>query len=253
MSNYQSYSCYNLLKYLDSWYEHDTDRTNYAKYLLTMQNASSVKEMISIYNTVLWKFILNYNGWGKEDLVSNTWYDINMLSDDTKVYWGSLDVFLNENIERLFNSQEYSDKLAYECITNLREARNCVGIRNYIFSKSSDIVTSSKDKIMSSLAVINEAPEHISPYNLDTNGYLDYKSKYIENVKYLISLGFVRSIKDTTFEMKTKISYMPDTKSWVYLILACIVLIPIVMLLMHYAFIGIFFVICILALIRIIK
>ena len=253
MSNYKSYSCYNLLKYLDSWYEHDTDRTNYAEYLLTMQNVSSVKDMIGIYNRVLWKFILNYNGLGKEDLVSNTWYDINMLSDDTKIYWRSLDVFLNENIERLFNSQEYSDKLAYECITNLREARNCAGIRNYIFSKSSDIVTSSKDKIMSSLAVINEAPDHISPYNLDTNGYLDYKSKYIENVKYLISLGFVRSIKDTTFEMKTKISYMPDAKSWVYLILACIVLIPLVALFMHYAFIGIFFIICILALLKMIK
>ena len=106
---------------------------------------------------------------------------------------------------------------------------------------------------MSSLAVINEAPDHISPYNLDTNGYLDYKSKYIENVKYLISLGFVRSIKDTTFEMKTKISYMPDAKSWVYLILACIVLIPLVALFMHYAFIGIFFIICILALFKMIK
>ena len=53
--------------------------------------------------------------------------------------------------------------------------------------------------------------------------------------------------------MKTKISYMPDAKSWVYLILACIVLIPLVALFMHYAFIGIFFIICILALLKMIK
>lgn len=253
MSNYKSYSCSNLLDYLDSWYDNDTDRTNYARYLLTMQDSLSVKNLIHIYNKVLWKFIVKYNGLGKEDLISETWYDINTLSNDTRVYWRSLNVFLNENIERIFNSQEYSDKLALECITNLRDAINCDEIMTNIFSKSSDVVTSVKDKIISSLAVVNEAPDNMSPFNLDTNGYLRYKSKYIENVKYLISLGFVKSIKDTTFEMKTKISYMPDTKSWVYFILACIALIPIVVLLMHYAFIGIFSLICILAIIKLIK
>ena len=213
---------------MDSWYQDDTDRTNYAKFLLTMQDATTVKKLIDIYDTVLWKFILKYNGLGKEELVSNTWYDINMLSNDTKVYWRSLNFFLNENIERLFKTQNYSDKLAFECITNLREATNCDEIRNYIFSKSSDFVLSDKDRIMSSLSVVKEAPDHISPYNIDTNGYLEYSSKYVDNVKYLISLGFVRSIKDITFESKTNIIYITNTTSKVLLIVGIVAVIAIV-------------------------
>ena len=248
MSKYQSYSCSNLLEYFDSWYEHDTDRTNYAQYLLTMQDASSVKDMIGIYDKVLWKFIVRYHGIGKEELVSELWYNINMLSCDTRVYWESLNVFLNENIKRLFDSQEYSDKLAFECITNLREASNCAKIRKYFFSQSSESVAANKEKILSSLDVVNKATEHITPYNIDTNGYLVYKSKYIENIKYLISIGFIKSIKDITFELNTNISYISDRKGIGKFFIFMIVMIPIAILLIYAIGKASIFVIIILAL-----
>ena len=250
MSKYQSYSCSNLLEYLDNWYANDTDRTNYAKYLLTMQETNTINKLINIYDKVLWKFILQYNGFGKADLVSDTWYNINDLSDDTKVYWKSLNVFLNENIKRLFDSQDYTDKLSLECITNLREASNCDGIRKEILSKSSENVTSIQEKVLSSLSVVNNAPKYISPYNLDTNGCLDYKSKYINNIKYLISLGFIKSIKDSSFELKTNINYIPNTKTLIKIIICCIAIVPIVILLTKYLFIGIFAILCVLALLK---
>lgn len=213
MSKYQSYSCYKLLELFDSWYEHDTDRLNYAQYLLTMQNAQSIKDMIEIYNKVLWKFILRYNGIGKEDLVSETWYDINTLSIDTREYWRSLDVFLNENILRLFNSQDYTDELAVECFINLRETSNYYSSRQSIISKSTAEASSTMDKLESSLSIVTDAPNHISPYNLETNGYREYKPKYIDSIKEILRHGYIKSIKDSAFELKNKIYYFQDNKS----------------------------------------
>lgn len=213
MSKYNSYSCFRLLEFLDSWYEHDTERINYAQYLLTMLKAKSVKDLIRIYDKVLWKFIVRYNGFGDEELVSETWYNIDHLSSDTRAYWKELNGFLNENIERLFNSQDYSDELAIACFVNLRNANNCSKIRQAILSKSSENVKSKVEEIYNLLDVIENAPNHISPYNIDTNGYRKYKPKYIESAKKLIAYGFVRSIKDRIFEFKNKVSYFPNNKS----------------------------------------
>lgn len=230
MADYSGYICRSLLEYLDSWYEHDTDRTNYAQYLLTMQGSSSVKEMISIYNKVLWKFILKYHALGNEDLVSTTWYDLSSLSVDTRTYWQSLNCFLNENIERFFNSQEYSNKLSLECFVNLRDAINRTAIQQRILSKSSEDVTIIKDDLLSAMEFVDDAPNHLSPYNIGANGYLECKPKYIENVKFLIKHGFIRSIKDISFEASTKITYFPNTQS----LIACVLITGIVVLILAF-------------------
>ncbi len=237
MSDFNSFSCSHLLEYFDSWYEHDTERLNYAQYLLTMLKENSIKGLIGIYDKVLWKFIVRYNGIGKEELVSETWYNIDDLSIDTRKYWQELNVFLNENIERLFNSQDYSDDLAIACFINVRNAYNCSKIRQSILSKSSDNVKSVVEELKNLLDIVDDAPNHISPYNIDTNGYREYKPKYIESAKKLISYGFVRSIKDRTFEIKNKVSYFPNNKSIFQLIaISTIVLLVIFLLLTFFNF-----------------
>ena len=226
MSKYDSYPCNKLLEFFDSWYEHDTDSFNYAQYLLTMQDAHSIKDLIKIYDKVLWKFIVRYTGMGEEDLVSNTWYNMNDISMDAEEYWQDLNAFLNENIVRLFNSQDYSDELAVKCIINLREASNYYSSRQSISSKSSAEASSIIDKLESSLSVVNDAPNHISPYNLETNGYREYKPIYINSIKELISHGYIKSIQDSTFELKTKIYYFQDNKSMVkFVVIMAIMLI----------------------------
>ena len=235
MSNYNSFSCSKLLEYLDSLYEYDTERINYAQYLLTMLKAKSIKELIKIYDKVLWKFIVRYHGHGDTNLVSETWYNIDYLSNDTKDYWRNLNAFLNENIERLFNSLDFSEEFAIACYINIREAYNGSKIRNYILSKSSENISSFKDELNNLLFIVNDAPNHITPYNIDTNGYREYKPKYIESAKKLISYGFVRSLKDRTFEFNNKISYFPNNKSILQFIgIMTIVLIVFFLLLMYF-------------------
>lgn len=224
MSKYDLYCCSSLLNYFDSLYENDTDHTNYSEYLLSMQNSSKIEHLIKIYDRVLWKFIVSFNGFGDEELVTKTWYDINTLPSNTKPYLDQLNCFLNENIARLFQSQEYSDTFAIKCFLNIREASNASIMREMIFSKCSKNVISKKGEIMSSLTIVNEAPNYVSPYNLDTNGCIEHKKIYIEKIKYLINNGYIRSKKDSDFEKKTQISYFANSSDVGYLIVKVILL-----------------------------
>lgn len=216
MTDYQSYSCANLLQYFDSYYEHDTIPLNYAQYLLSMQDAHSLKKLIHIYNKVLWKLIVFTNGNVKEELISDTWYNIDHIYSETADYWKELNSFLNENIKRLFDSNDYTDKIAIKFFVNLREAPNRNSIQEYIISKSSANVSSMKDKLSSSLTIIEDAPKQISPYEIGTNGYRKQTSIYIDSIKYLTSQGFIKSIKDKAFESKTEISYLTTQKVCLY-------------------------------------
>ena len=155
--------------------------------------------------------------------------------------------------KRVFDETEYSDNLALECITNLRKGSNDATLRKYIASKSSKEVNAALKQIEACEMTVHEAPKHMSQFNIETNDYREYKPKYIRDIKYLIKNGYHRGYDDVYYEIKSKISYIPDTKTLVYIILSCIVLVPIIMLLMKYAFLAIFGLVCILALIKMIK
>ena len=153
----------------------------------------------------------------------------------------------------VFDETQYSDKLALECITNLREGRNNETIRKYNASNSSEEVNALLKQITDCKKTVHDAPKHMSKYNMDTNDYSEYKPQYINDIKFLIKNGYHKGYHDVYYEMQTKITYIPDTKSLVYFILACAVILPIVAILMDCALMGIFSIICILALIKMIK
>lgn len=238
-----------LLNYFDSRYGGDTERTNYAHVLNSMKEEHTVSALVKTYNKVLHKILIIY--YRSEDNFPSYW--VEFMTNDQQWLWEDLKAFLNDQIRRIFDETPYSDQLALECITNLREEHNYGAVRKYIASKSSEEVNAVLEQVMACKKTVHDAPKHMSQFNLDTNDYREYKPKYIDDIKFLIKNGYHKGYNDVYFEMQTKITYMPDTKSWVYFISACIVLIPLVALLMHYAFIGIFFIICILALLKMIK
>ncbi len=239
-----------LLNYFDSRYGSDTERTNYAYVINSMKEEHKVSSLVGTYNKVLRKLLLF--AYGSEEYISKFWVEYGLTHDHQWV-WEDLKAYLNEQIRRVFDESEYSDQLALECITNLREGHNDTTIRKYIASKSSEEVNAALKQIAACKKTVHDAPKHMSQFNMETNEYREYKPKYINDIKFLIKNGYHKGYNDVYYEMQSKISYLPDTKSIVYIILTCIVLIPIIMLFMHYVLIGIFFVICILALIRMIK
>ena len=242
-----SYS--DLLNYFDSRHGGNTERTNYAHIITSMKRENKVSALVKTYNKVLHKILLIY--YRSEENFPSYW--VEFMTEDQQWLWEDLKAYLNEQIRRVFDETEYSDQLAIKCITNLREGRNEAAIRNYIASKSSEEVNVILKQVVACKKTVHDAPKHMSQFNMDTNDYREYKPKYINDIKFLIKNGYYKGYNDVYYEMQTKISYMPDTKTLVYFLLSCIVIIPIVAFLMHYAFIGIFSVICILALIRMIK
>lgn len=239
-----SYS--SLFDYFNSRYGGDTERTDYAHFLESMKQEQKVHSLVKTYNKVLKKILLIY--YRSEDNFPSYW--VESMTEDQQWLWEDLKAYLNEQIKRVFDENPYSDELALECIVNLRESRNDGKIRSYISSKSSDEVNSALKDIIACKKTIHDAPKYMSKFNMDTNGYREYKPQYIDDINYLIKNGYHKGYNDNYYEMQTKISYSPDTKSIIIFVVLLLLLIPVVMFVMHYAFIGIFMVICILALIK---
>lgn len=220
MGNYQSYSCSKLLDFFDNRYKIGAERINYAQYLLTMQNAKTVKKMIGIYDKVLWQFILQYQGLGKEYLVSTIWYNINYVSCDTAEYWWSLNVFLNENIIRLYRELDSpTQEQSLECLLNLRKCDNQIPLQKEVV-RTAIMAESDAYKKQDVLAECNEMI-HLrddsyafreNPFESDGSGKSN--NKYKNMMITLISKGYHKSIADKKFEEAGSIHYSMPIKKW---------------------------------------
>ena len=244
VKNDSSYS--SLFDYFDSRYGGDTERINYAHVLNSMKQERNVSALVDTYNKVLHKILLLY--YRSEDNFPSHW--VEFMTEDQQWVWEDLKAYLNDQIKRVFDENPYSDELALECIVNLREGRNDGKIRSYLSSKSSDEVNSTLKDIIACKKTVLDAPKHMSKYNFNTNEHIEYKPKYIGDIKYLIKNGYHKGYNDVYYEMQTKISYFPNTKSMIIFIVLLLLLIPVVMFVIDYAFIGIFIIICILALMK---
>ncbi len=244
----KNHSYSSLLNYFDSSYAGDTERTNYSHVLESMKQEHTVEDLVVKYNKCLHKILLIY--YRSEDNFPNYW--VEYMTRDQQWLWDELKVYLNEQIKRIFDEYQYTDKLALECIVNLRESRNNKMICSYIASKSSNEVNSMLKSIDTCKRTVREAPEHMSEFNIDTNGYREYKPKYINDIKYLIKNGYHKGYNDSYYELKTKIMYLPDTKSLLQIIIIIIAIFPIAYLLFNYLLIGIFLIFCLLALLKMI-
>ena len=209
MQDYHKYSCAKLLEYLDGQYESDTDRTNYAEFLLKMQSAYSLKKLIEIYDKVLSKFLelsqFKYHSFYYKGVLLHI--------KEADEYLDGLHCFLNENIVRLFHELNDSDKFALECIVNLRKASNFDKVQESILSNCSKYVNSINDNILKNKAVMLEAPDYINRFNKNTNKAVDYKPKYKEAVENLMKYGYIRSFADSTFERESEIVGIKDETS----------------------------------------
>lgn len=242
--NDSSYS--SLFDYFNSRYGGDTERMNYTYVLESMKQEQKVHSLVKTYNKVLKKILLIY--YRSEENFPSYW--VEFMTEDQQWLWEDLKAYLNDQIKRVFDENPYSDELALECIVNLREGRNDGVIRSYISSKSSDKVNSALKNILACKKTVHEAPKHMSQFNMDTNDYREYRPQYINDIKFLIQNGYHKGYNDNYYEMQTKISYFPDTKSLIIFVFLILLLIPVALFVMHYVFIGIIMVLCIIALIK---
>ena len=233
-------------QFFKDWYPYDTDSADYVQLLRGMNDENSIKELVKIHDKLLDKILsLQYRLLTKPD----DWYRYDYLPNDNSSLLKELDFFLNKQIERVFNSyNEITEEIELQCIVNLRPAMNRNGIIQNILPKCSEHVRIVYEEIKNSIKYKEEAPEHLTPYNIKTNEYNANLLPYIQTMKKLIKYGYIKDLRDSTFENRAKISYIPDTKSLVNLIVSIVIIIPIAIILLYAIGKAFLFVLVILAL-----
>ena len=192
------------------------DRTNKADVVRSMESEPKISGLLKKYNKVL-KMILQII-YESKDNFPKSWYYYNAA--DINVIWHELNAFLNTQIKRVFDEKEYTDKLALECIVNLRGAKNKDIISNYIISKSTEDVKSKEKEIVECTKIVREAPHYMN--DVDSINYKEHMPKYIKSIKYLIKNGYHKDFRDASFESQANIYYFESIKTLVFPLLSII-------------------------------
>lgn len=196
MTKYNNYSFKRLLDFLVLEDKYDKEGVDYAEYLLTMNKASSLDDMLTIYNKVFEK--IAYYVFCRS--LPNYWFITDSWGYKTYLVY-ELNKCLNENIFRMYESLESPTKDdCISCIVNLRECENKTKIQNNIFLHKQfddihglDIIDlreksySIRKKIRGLLSQSKEE-------------YLEMKDQYVEIMGELQTLGYKYTIEDKKFE-----------------------------------------------------
>lgn len=159
MKDYSNYSYSGLLESLDTMYEDSSDRKNYAEYLLSMENATTIKKCIKIYDKV-------YDRYHVEGTVCP------FLDAD-------LALCLNENIMRILKSNASMTSTDILCtLANLRPCDGIARMQQEVLKLGKMKVTDNflafmtqAKEIMEAQKNYQEASGQISVKTKGTNGY----------------------------------------------------------------------------------
>lgn len=219
MADYQTYSCSDLLILLDKMYANgkDSDKTNYAEYLLNMESAKSIDQLIKIYDKIFIK-LLDYAIKAPNE-IPNDWSDISKNNS----YLILLNGFLNEQIERLFYLYTYSDKIALKSLVNLRYASNFEEIIKRISSHCSESVNAQ----LSDIYIMSKIVQFTSK-SLNSNSSKDRKLYYKKNISILMNLGYIRSYRDIRIGNKIGL-FVPDAHFFYSLLISIIGIISLIL------------------------
>ena len=198
MADYSNFSYKRLLEFFEVEDRYDKNGGDSAEYLLSMSNASSIDDMIVIYNNVFKK--IAYYVYCRQSLPV-TWFMTE--SWGSKAYLSSeLNKCLNENIERWYKNHSNPTKEdCIACIVNLRDSNNIYHIQNEITQYHHLDGLHGLEEILgyrgSLFSVINKI-RNLTPSTLDD--YLLLKDQYVDLMDHLLSYGYKKSIKEDKFE-----------------------------------------------------
>ena len=163
----------------------------YARLLYSMYEKSTIEELMEIYDIILERIVVKM--FGKEYWEENDWYNYDNWEDGSIDMLKSLNSYLNIQIERVFNNCPPEDYL--KCYVNLRDADNYSEVINIIKKKlpnGGDIPTDVND----ALPIVYLGPR----YMIASNQKYFFKKLYLNSLKTLENNGYIKSIRDITFE-----------------------------------------------------
>ncbi len=233
-----------LLDYIEKGCQQINEKRNYVDYLLSMEKASSLDELINKFNNVFKLLcIINF----KDKRTPKDWYLYKYW--ENWIYVEVLLCYLNENILNLYKRQgDYSKKQFNKFLINLRNCKNRKIIEQEILNISHKKCNSKLNNLIN------------NRYELHKNrrGYYKYESKdldyyttlvgndyILDEIDYQIGLNYgfnQEKLKEQYLHLK-KENIIKNIKGIAIIILAFIVLAPIFYLLSKIGFFGLIIII----------
>ena len=195
-----------LITYVSS-IEDDLKNSNYAYMITSMKSDNNVDDLVDKYNRILEKILELYYD---NEKIPDNWVDL--WNKNKPSMWEDLKAYLNEQIKRVFDESAYSDKIALECISNLRECNNDVIIRQYIASKSSKKVNDSLADICRYKRTLQESSKYIFTDSKSVY-YREFKPRYTEQFELLRDIGYYKGYEDLFFQRKRLKKYVVLSKT----------------------------------------
>lgn len=195
MADNKEYSFKRLLDFLILEDKYDKEGVDYAEYLLTMNNAMFIEDVLAIYNKVFEK--IAYYVFCRS--LPNHWFISGSWGNKTYLVY-ELNKCLNENLNRLYENLESPTK--EDCISfivNLRECDNKTMIQNNIFLHKhfDDLHGSDIIALRDNSYIIRRKIRKLIPR---TEEYIELKSEYVDLMDELINLGYKYTIEEIKFE-----------------------------------------------------
>lgn len=134
--DYSKYSYQRLLEYIDKKVQQREVDFDLVQYLLTMEHAKSIEELVEIYNKTFRNLAILF--YDSEDLPYN-WYDVRTWGYQKEFILTELNCCFNENLLKWFRKQDNPTKeLINKCLVNLRDNINLIEIGGEIIKSISD-------------------------------------------------------------------------------------------------------------------
>lgn len=235
--DYSKYSYSRVLDFLQDAYLCNSDNINYAKYLLNMNEQSTIEALIKIYDKVmraLPDFVYGKN------YVPDYWYFYELWPGPKVNLHEDIHNCLNVNILRIYLAQENpSDEFAYKCLANLRLGPNTDEIHRTIISTQGSLDSLVVEQISNTRKGVNDIRHESFNYGAGSNGMKLLEEKYVNCRKYLSQYGYIASIIEKTFEYKKGVYYAESSEDKrnkiIGLIIVIIVLALLLVLIMYIA------------------
>lgn len=228
MSDYNKYTYSKLLDFLHNSYLHDTERTDYAEYLLSMESETTLEGMMKIYDSVITKLSkLIFSS------IPEHWYIFELWSGQEYL---ALDVHrcLNENILKLYFSQKNpSNTFCYKCLANLRPCDNINDIHNSIVKKQGSLDENILQNIEKTREIIYSSKKDAYIFSPGTNGFNQTTTTYLNSRAFLDDHGFIESVIESNFESHKGIAHHINKYSQVSkIIVITIILIAVIFIIL---------------------
>lgn len=202
MTDYRQHRYEILLEYIDKGRQQFGEEADFAEYLLSMEEAPSINNLIKIYNTIYQLLIAVRLNTRK---VPKGWY--------TPYLWGTkheynielLNQYLNENILRWFVKQAAptADQCRC-CLANLRVCNNIESVYYKILCNSIYKEEIAKENI---IIKINYHYSNRIEYIKNYSGKAYLLKRYIDNSKFLAAYGRIFDVSEIAFGKENGVSY----------------------------------------------